>query len=67
MEFQFGTNWSLLFSLRWNIFGAPLAIEALVAFFLESTFVGTGLLQCRTDCQSVSTYSGQRVVSSTWL
>ncbi|GAB7220441.1 cytochrome ubiquinol oxidase subunit I [Vibrio comitans] len=40
MEFQFGTNWSYYSHYVGDIFGAPLAIEALVAFFLESTFVG---------------------------
>ncbi len=40
MEFQFGTNWSFYSHYVGDIFGAPLAIEALVAFFLESTFVG---------------------------
>lgn len=40
MEFQFGTNWSYYSHYVGDVFGAPLAIEALVAFFLESTFVG---------------------------
>ncbi len=40
MEFQFGTNWSYYSHYVGDIFGAPLAIEALIAFFLESTFVG---------------------------
>lgn len=40
MEFQFGTNWSYYSHYVGDIFGAPLAIEALTAFFLESTFVG---------------------------
>ena len=40
LEFEFGTNWSNYSWLVGDIFGAPLAIEALVAFFLESTFVG---------------------------
>lgn len=39
-EFQFGTNWSYYSHYVGDIFGAPLAIEALLAFFLESTFVG---------------------------
>jgi cytochrome bd ubiquinol oxidase subunit I len=39
-EFQFGMNWSAYSTLVGNIFGAPLAIEALLAFFLESTFLG---------------------------
>ncbi|SSY93632.1 Cytochrome d ubiquinol oxidase subunit 1 [Aggregatibacter aphrophilus] len=40
MEFEFGTNWSYYSHYVGDIFGAPLAIEALLAFFLESTFVG---------------------------
>lgn len=40
MEFQFGTNWSYYSHYVGDIFGAPLAIEGLMAFFLESTFVG---------------------------
>lgn len=39
-EFQFGMNWSEYSRYVGDIFGAPLAIEALVAFFLESTFLG---------------------------
>jgi len=40
MEFQFGMNWSDYSRFVGDIFGAPLAIEALLAFFLESTFLG---------------------------
>ncbi|MFZ4528099.1 MAG: cytochrome ubiquinol oxidase subunit I [Undibacterium curvum] len=40
MEFQFGTNWAYYSHYVGDIFGAPLAIEGLLAFFLESTFVG---------------------------
>jgi cytochrome d ubiquinol oxidase subunit I len=39
-EFQFGMNWSVYSKYVGNIFGAPLAIEGLAAFFLESTFLG---------------------------
>jgi len=39
-EFQFGMNWSVYSRFVGNVFGAPLAIEAIVAFFLESTFIG---------------------------
>jgi len=39
-EFQFGMNWSEYSRYVGDIFGAPLAIEALLAFFLESTFLG---------------------------
>ena len=40
MEFQFGTNWSYYSYYVGDIFGVPLAIEGLMAFFLESTFIG---------------------------
>ncbi len=40
MEFQFGTNWAYYSHYVGDIFGAPLAIEGLMAFFLESTFIG---------------------------
>jgi cytochrome d ubiquinol oxidase subunit I len=44
MEFQFGTNWSYYSHYVGDVFGAPLAIEGLMAFFLESTFVGLMIL-----------------------
>ncbi len=40
MEFQFGTNWAYYSHYVGDVFGAPLALEGLLAFFLESTFVG---------------------------
>lgn len=40
LEFQFGTNWAYYSHYVGDIFGTPLAIEGLMAFFLESTFVG---------------------------
>lgn len=40
LEFEFGTNWSNYSWLVGDIFGAPLAIEGIVAFFLETTFIG---------------------------
>ena len=39
-EFQFGMNWSEYSRFVGNIFGVPLALEVLMAFFLESTFIG---------------------------
>ncbi|GAA0369882.1 cytochrome ubiquinol oxidase subunit I [Microbispora corallina] len=39
-EFQFGMNWSQYSTFVGDVFGAPLALEALLAFFLESTFLG---------------------------
>jgi len=40
MEFEFGTNWAYYSHYVGDVFGAPLAIEGMMAFFLESTFVG---------------------------
>lgn len=40
MEFQFGTNWAYYAQYVGDIFGVPLAVEGLMAFFLEATFVG---------------------------
>ncbi|MCO7174542.1 cytochrome ubiquinol oxidase subunit I [Sporolactobacillus kofuensis] len=42
-EFQFGMNWSEYSRFMGDVFGAPLAIEALLAFFMESTFIGIWL------------------------
>src|SRR4029078_9148840 len=40
LEFQFGTNWAYYSTYVGDVFGVPLAIEGLMAFILESTFVG---------------------------
>ncbi len=40
LEFQFGTNWAYYSHFVGDVFGAPLAIEGLMAFFLEATFIG---------------------------
>jgi len=40
LELQFGMNWSGLSHYLGNVFGAPLALETIIAFFLESTFLG---------------------------
>ena len=40
LEFEFGTNWSNYSYFVGDIFGAPLAIEGVLAFFLEATFIG---------------------------
>ena len=42
-EFQFGMNWSSYSRYVGDVFGAPLAMEGLAAFFLESTFIGLWL------------------------
>src|SRR5579872_7301360 len=40
LEFQFGTNWAYYSHYVGDIFGVPLAIEGLMAFFLEGSFIG---------------------------
>lgn len=40
LEFQFGTNWAYYSQYVGDVFGGPLALEGLMAFFLESTFIG---------------------------
>ncbi|HQT46252.1 MAG: cytochrome d terminal oxidase subunit 1 [Acidocella sp. 20-63-7] len=40
MEFEFGTNWSMFSHFVGDVFGTPLAIEGLMAFFMESTLIG---------------------------
>src|ERR1044071_8489660 len=49
-EFQFGMNWSAYSRFVGDIFGAPLAIEGLLAFFLESTFLGLWIF-ARAECR----------------
>ena len=39
LEFEFGTNWSNYSHFVGDIFGAPLAVEGILAFFIESTFI----------------------------
>ena len=52
-EFQFGMNWSAYSGFVGDVFGAPLAMEALLAFFVESTFLGLWIFgwdSCRPGC-----------------
>ena len=49
-EFQFGMNWSEYSRYVGDIFGAPLAIEALLAFFMESTFLGLWIFGWGRSC-----------------
>jgi cytochrome d ubiquinol oxidase subunit I len=53
MEFQFGTNWAEYSKFVGDIFGAPLAAEAVFAFFLESTFLGLYLFGRNRVSQAV--------------
>ena len=60
MEFSFGTNWAYYSRFVGDIFGAPLAAEALFAFFLESTFLGILLF-------GRARVSGKFYMVSAWL
>jgi cytochrome bd ubiquinol oxidase subunit I len=51
MEFEFGTNWSNYSWFVGDIFGAPLAIEGIMAFFLESTFYGSHVFRMEQSQQ----------------
>ena len=60
LEFEFGTNWSNYSWFVGDIFGAPLAIEGILAFFLESTFVAVMFVGC-------TKVSKKAHLVSTWL
>lgn len=71
-EFQFGMNWSSYSRFVGDIFGAPLAIEALVAFFIESTFLGVWIfgwekLSKKLHCVSIWLASIATALSSFWI
>jgi len=57
MEFQFGTNWAEYSKFVGDIFGAPLAIEAIFAFFLESSFLGLYLFGRKRVSKAVHWFS----------
>lgn len=72
LEFQFGMNWSSYSIFVGNIFGAPLALEGLLAFFLESTFVGLwifgrGRLSARLHLVTIWLVSMGSVVSAFFI
>lgn len=72
LEFQFGLNWSAYSVFVGNIFGAPLAIEGLLAFFLESTFVGLWIfgrnrLSPRLHLATIWATSVGTIVSAFWI
>jgi cytochrome bd ubiquinol oxidase subunit I len=72
MEFQFGMNWSEYSRFVGDIFGIPLAIEALMAFFLESTFLGLYLfgrdkLPKPVHLATVWLTVGGATISSLWI
>jgi cytochrome d ubiquinol oxidase subunit I len=72
LEFQFGLNWSSYSVFVGNIFGAPLAIEGLLAFFLESTFVGLWIfgrdrLSPRVHLATIWATSAGTMISALWI
>jgi cytochrome d ubiquinol oxidase subunit I len=72
LEFQFGMNWSAYSIFVGNIFGAPLAMEGLLAFFLESTFVGVwifgrGRLSPRLHLASIWVVAAGSVLSAFFI
>lgn len=71
-EFQFGMNWSGYSRYVGDVFGAPLAIEALSAFFLESTFLGVWIfgkdrLSKRTQAISIWLVAIASNISAYWI
>ncbi|MDX1613032.1 MAG: cytochrome ubiquinol oxidase subunit I [Candidatus Promineifilaceae bacterium] len=72
MEFQFGMNWSEYARFVGDVFGAPLAIEALLAFFLESTFLGVWIfgwdkLSKRTHLAAIWLVAIAANLSALWI
>ena len=71
LTFQFGTNWGAYAEFMGDVFGPPLAVEALLAFFLEGTFFGAWLFLARSR-QKLKAFSMWMValgtnVSSLWI
>jgi len=72
LEFQFGMNWAEYSKFVGDIFGAPLAIEATVAFFLESTFIGLWLFSWKRVSRGVHAalmwvVAGASTLSALWI
>ena len=72
LEFQFGTNWSRYSKYVGDIFGSLLAIEASVAFFLESTFIGVWIfgwkkLTPRAHAVSIWLVAAASNISAYWI
>jgi cytochrome bd ubiquinol oxidase subunit I len=72
LEFQFGTNWSRYSAYVGDIFGSLLAIEATVAFFLESTFIavwvfGWKKLSPKAHCLSIWLVAFASSLSAVWI
>jgi cytochrome d ubiquinol oxidase subunit I len=67
MEFQFGTNWSAYSRFVGDIFGAPLAAEGVLAFFLESSFLGLLLFGWNRLSKKTHFVAGLMVCLGSWL
>ena len=72
LEFQFGMNWAEYAKYVGDIFGAPLAIEATAAFFLESTFIGLWIfgwkkLSPKVHALSISLVAFGTALSALWI
>ncbi|HTX73547.1 MAG TPA: cytochrome ubiquinol oxidase subunit I [Rectinemataceae bacterium] len=72
LEFQFGMNWAEYSKFVGDIFGAPLAIEATVAFFLESTFIGLWMFSWKRVSRGVHAaimwvVAGASTLSALWI
>ena len=72
LEFQFGTNWALYSKYVGDIFGALLAIEATLAFFLESTFIaiwafGWDRIPKKLHCASIWLVAFAGTISALWI
>ena len=71
-EFQFGMNWSDYSRYVGDVFGAPLAMEALAAFFLESTFIGVwifgkGRVSPKIHLASIWAFAGGTMLSAYFI
>ena len=72
-EFQFGMNWSAYSRFVGDVFGAPLAMEGLAAFFLESTFLGLWLFgwdvlpQRRAPAHDLAGRASARALSAAFI
>ncbi|WP_166984597.1 cytochrome ubiquinol oxidase subunit I [Canibacter zhoujuaniae] len=66
-EFQFGMNWSNYSRFNGDIFGAPLAMEGLIAFFLEATFIGVWIFGWDKLPKKVHLVSIWATAIATWI
>jgi cytochrome bd ubiquinol oxidase subunit I len=66
-EFQFGMNWSVYSRFVGNVFGAPLAVEGLAAFFLEATFLGVWIFGWNRLSPRLHLATLWIAVAGTWL